>query len=1012
MKKILSIFLFLVLALSLFACGGGNGGDDEKCDECVDTDNSGTCDVCGEAMPEEPISDIALIEDGVPNFNIIYAESATSDIRKAITQNIVSKLKNSHKIEVSAVMEGSQNDNPQDIEILIGDVTSRGAKYTIDRYELGKKGYTFKIVGSKILINAGSDEQLVEAIIEFAEDILKIGTDEAEFATMLTTDVVYKVQDNYKIKSVTVGGTDMKGYTIATDTENEQYMAAALELQDALYDKTGYYLKIVNTSEATDKSVIIKHIDKVSGIDSYSIKVEGTKLIISCAYDNMLVKATSEFTARQIKLTGATAINFTDTVFNQDISVLYYEDFGAKGDGVTDDFQAFYETHKMANQGGQKVMGTAGAEYYLHVSNFRAEGESGTKTHTITIKTDVDWNGATIIIDDRKMHNYSGGKASVGATKEYYTMAHTAVFSIKPNEGMTEVTFRDAEVLSKIVSDGLNPYTTHIDFKLDGWDGDLMIIPYNTNHGVYRRRGYGQFNGDSMHEVIVIDKDGNVSSETPIMFDYQNVDYMLVYKLDESTAISVGNGKVITRDSQIDHTVTEGKFQGGYVPRGLNVNRSYTTVYNIEHVVTDGFTINQRAYEGLEGPSANGFFVASKANHVTFKNCIMPGRMKYSNSSSYNFSASMVNYIVLDGCVQSNFWVIIDEDDDNKIINSTEYKEGAINSMASVTVNGKTIGLYWGLGGTNYCKNMQYLNSKISRFDAHQGLYHGKIINTEINDMELIGVGELIIEDVQWYSYSKTTPLLFMRSDYGYTWDGEIKLKDVKAYIHSGQKLVVANHSFVNWYFGYTCAIPSMSIDNLDVYYLNTFQPVDPGYTMTLVNITNSKMHLHGVDVGVTSYIPYKDADKDGFVDEPLFDINRDGIINDEDDVDLDNNGDKFNTDIKYMTEEEYTADGSSEKDYQRGVLFSGCTTNVNLTKPPKYVKIINNDGVNGTGGYVFEVKDTSGVGISDGLWYNTVDSMGGFFGGTTFIYGTGENDYFIGTNDKNGITNTFKFKK
>ena len=304
MKKILSLFLFLVLALSLFACGGGGGdGDVEKCDVCVDGDNSGTCDVCGEAMPEEPISDIALIEDGIANFSIVYSENANSDVRKAITQNIVSKLKNSHKIEVSAVMEGSQNDVPQDIEILIGDVTSRGAKYTIDRYALGKEGYTFKIVGSKILINAGSDEQLVEAIGEFAEDILKIGSDDVYYATMLTTDVVYKVQDDYKIKSVTVGGTDMKGYTIATDIENAQYMAAALEIQDAFYDKTGYYFKIVDTDAATDKSIVIKHIDKVSGTDSFTVKVEDKQLVISCAYDNMLEQAVGEFLVRNITLT-------------------------------------------------------------------------------------------------------------------------------------------------------------------------------------------------------------------------------------------------------------------------------------------------------------------------------------------------------------------------------------------------------------------------------------------------------------------------------------------------------------------------------------------------------------------------------------------------------------------------------------------------------------------------------------------------------------------------------------
>ena len=68
-------------------------------------------------------------------------------------------------------------------------------------------------------------------------------------------------------------------------------------------------------------------------------------------------------------------------------------------------------------------------------------------------------------------------------------------------------------------------------------------------------------------------------------------------------------------------------------------------------------------------------------------------------------------------------------------------------------------------------------------------------------------------------------------------------------------------------------------------------------------------------------------------------------------------------------------------------------------------------DGIGDTGGYVFNVKDTSREGISDGLWYTTTDTYNGFFGGTKFIYGTGENDFFIGTENKNGTTTTFKFK-
>ncbi len=998
MKKTMKLFMLLlalVLSFSLFACGGGS----DKCDECVDEGRDGICDVCGNDMPVAPVNDVVLIDDGVPKFNIVYGKTTDVDTRNAIRQHIVSKLK-SNDIEINAVAEAGENDVPQDVEVLIGDVTTRGDEYIFDRYQFGKKGYMIKIVGTKVVIQAGSDEQLLEAVMEFAEDILKIGTDDVYYATMLAGSKdsepkgheVFYVQDDYKITNLTVNGTSMEDYTIAADLTNEFHNKAALALQDEIYEKTGFHLKLADIALASDNTVVIRSIDRVYNDNSYTVKAEGTKLVISCAFDNMIERATEQFLTQKITL-ARNDVDFTGTVYKQDVSFVTYEDFGAAGDGVTDDYQALYYTHKSANEYGQKVIGTKGATYYIKESYFTDSDTFKTGVYPIPIKTNVDWNGCTIVIDDREMHNYSGGRPTVDpkATVDNYKMAHSYVFSILPDDEHAKIKIDDREILDAIQEDEIKPGTTHIDLKIDGWDGDLMIIPYDSSHNVYRRRGYGAFNGAAMHEIIIIDKNGNVSDETKIMFNYQNIDYIEVYKLDESTAITIENAKVITRDSQIDHTDAEGKFQSGYVTRGLNVNRSYTTVKNLEHVVTDGFDLNDRAYDGLEGPSANGFFTASNANHVTFKDCIMPGRMKYNNASSYNFSAATVNYIVLDGCIQSNFWVTLDSN--NNIVPSTEWTEGAQTSMGSASINGKTIGFYWGLGGTNWCKNMEYLNSKISRFDAHQGLYDGRIINTEINDMELTGVGKLEIADVKWYSYATSTPLLFLRSDYGYTWNGEITLENVEAYIHRAQKLVISNHSYKNWYFGYTSQIPSVAIDNLDLYYFDNHQTVEAGYRITLASCSNQYMHLTG-DTGVAVNIPYNDVDKDGYIDEPIYDINRDGYINDLDDIDVDGNGDKFNTSIPYISEKDH---GDTDT-YQTGVSIPGVTTNTNIVMPPEYLKVINNDGVGGAGGYKFYVPNTAGQGISDGLWFSTEDTMNGFYGGTKFYYGPGENDYFVGT--------------
>ena len=70
--------------------------------------------------------------------------------------------------------------------------------------------------------------------------------------------------------------------------------------------------------------------------------------------------------------------------------VVRYGEFGAVGDGVTDDFAAIAKCHEYANENGCKVMADDGAKYYIGDTNGAAA----------VVKTDVDWRDATFIVDD------------------------------------------------------------------------------------------------------------------------------------------------------------------------------------------------------------------------------------------------------------------------------------------------------------------------------------------------------------------------------------------------------------------------------------------------------------------------------------------------------------------------------------------------------------------------------------------------------------------------------------
>ena len=1028
-KKILFVLLALALVFAIASCGGGGS---KPCETCVDENSDGICDVCEKEIPVEEVADVPLFVNGSPTFQVVLAENLSSDIKQAAVNSIKSMLKRDYDVDVDLFYEKSEDDADKfNTEVLIGEVSSRGDEYCFDGHTFGKDGYIIKIVGKKIVINAGSEESLILAMETFAEDVL--AKNDITNLVMTKDDVVVEIQDDYRVTALKVNGNDMKGYTIAANLSMNRYEAAALTLQDFIYDETGYWLDIVDIKDATDKSIIMKHVDGVSNEESFKVSAKGSQLVIECAFDNLCERASMQFTTQKI-MNAKGEVDFKGTVYTQDISVVYYDDFGAVGDGRTDDFLAIYNAHVFANESGQPVKASrnpSGKVYYIY--DTRTSKDNNNSVVSIPIRTNTDWQGVKFIIDDRKLASFrpTGKNDPLVHEPDYdsfeftkhFNMAEKKIFSILPEEEHEGFTFEDEAVLDKIVADGLRPGTEHIDLKIDGWDGSLMIIPYNSEHGVFRRLGnYQSFQsrGAAMHEIIIIDKDGNVSDETPIMFEYTNIDYITVYKLDPTSAITVGSATFETWESKVKnerYDLETGKnlFSTSYMSRGISVSRSYTVVKDVTHEVVFGYTLKERA-SGLESCNYSGFFQASNANHITFQDCHMHGRQQYDGHSSYDFGANRVNKIVLKNCIQTNFWVTVDPEE-GVMHDLVDYEDGAYTSMSSVQVkdlegNLKSVAMCWGIGGTNYCKNMEYIDSQLSRFDAHCGLYNGKVINSKVNYLALTGYGDMIIENTSWYQRGSSETMIALRADYGYLWNGNISIKDTKAYVFdiktNVNSLKLVNHKFSNFYFGYPTAVPNISIDNLDIYSLKNQAPVAPGFAVNVFSIasTDTKMHLRG-DCGKTSVFTYVDANKDGYIDEPLFDINMDGRIDDLDKVDIDGKNGPGETNLKY-NDPQYL--DKTDKELNKGIPHPSCKINLNPVKPPEYIKIINNDGVDGKGGYVYTVPNTAGQGISDGDWYNTEESYGGFFGDTKFIYDVnGEEFTLIGTDHKEH-TVTFKF--
>ncbi len=626
-----------------------------------------------------------------------------------------------------------------------------------------------------------------------------------------------------------------------------------------------------------------------------------------------------------------------------------YEEFGAVGDGVTDDFAAIKRAHDYANENGLPVKAKDGAHYYIHETRIDGVVEAA------VIKTDTNWGSAKFTIDDRDL--------SLFRDSENFGLHRRNIFEIVSDYPMFEIT--DEAQLSSIVSDGLNRSTSSVDLKL-GYPA--MIVPFNSKHRVYRRRGYGGFKGADMHEVIVLDKDGKIDESTPVMFDYKHIDRIKVYRLDIKP-ITVEGGEFTTRACRENMAFEDnGVFRShdGYLARSINVMRSYTTVKNVKHYVTDELTVKEQIEDGKIvrcGYCYTGFFMSSWANEVTFDGCVMTGRRCYTRpeggtGGTYDIGADCVNKIIFKNCNQTNFWIKIDEE--GNITPAKEGEEGAITSMSSFTYQGVTVKLHWGLGGTNFCKNMEYHDSTISRFDAHAGLYHGKIINCTVNYMAITGNGNFIVENTRWFAegeHENSNSLIHLRADYGSTWEGTITMKNIKAYIFTTAPSQIFMHRYSNWYYGYIAHYPNISIDNIEYYNIKDFKKLPENYEIYIsgASIKNEPaLHLENT---LNCHPYFADVDEDG-----------DGLVD--------------GTNIPY------------DDVVERGGIRDDSTfKNLSPIAPPELIRLVNS-------------KNACRVLVYDTANYKDVPN-GGFFGKTSFV---SDNNTYKGTDYVGRDTETFKF--
>ena len=405
---------------------------------------------------------------------------------------------------------------------------------------------------------------------------------------------------------------------------------------------------------------------------------------------------------------------------------IYYGEYGAVGDGETDDFDAIIAAHAAANEAGLPVCADPGASYYI--------GASG---RTADIQTDTYWGDARFIIDDSVVApEYSG----------YHVFRVTSVL---PEAQITSI-----KTLRKNQE------------KLDTLEYASLIFVTDDTQIRYIREGKNQNSGGPQQEVFLVDRDGNVDTDTPIIWDYGSISSMIAYPINPEP-LTISGGRFTTISNQAP-------WGSGYYARGIDIRRSNVVADGLYHDITG-------EADGVGAPYG-GFISISRCANVLVRNTMLSAHKSVA-SGTYDIGLGDAANVTFRECWQ-------------------------LNSIHDDSL--------WSIMGSNHCKNLTYDTVELSRFDAHQGVWNATIKNSVIRRISLIGGGTALIENTKIYG----TEVVNLREDYGSTWDGDITIRScefIPISTITGPAIVASTNKGLHD-FGYDCRMPrKITIDGLVV---------------------------------------------------------------------------------------------------------------------------------------------------------------------------------------------------
>ncbi len=330
---------------------------------------------------------------------------------------------------------------------------------------------------------------------------------------------------------------------------------------------------------------------------------------------------------------------------------LTYEQFGAKGDGITDDFKAIIATHDEANKRDLPVKANDNGIYYI-----------GPTIATVIVQTNVDFGKAKFIIDDRNVDNSRTNRSK-------------NIFSIQSKLKSFPIT--DIKQLKK----GQKSLGRKFPYR-------CLIKVVNEKKRIYIRSYSNPNKGIALQEYFVVEKDGTINENSALTWDFDEITEMTAYPIDNS--VLVVKGGIFTT------IANQAPSEYAYYGRGLDIRRSNVRIEDVVHYVKE---------EGSHGAPYRGFFTFNNAADIIASNLVCTGHKFYKNSSgvsmgSYDLDAAGCVNVTWKNCRQSNditdtkYWGVMDSNfcKDLKLDSCSVSRFDAHQGVRNVTLINSTFG--------------------------------------------------------------------------------------------------------------------------------------------------------------------------------------------------------------------------------------------------------------------------------------------------------------------------------